>query len=188
MLRMNYNSKGALILPTTKHPQFDQCLAARKELLCFDAGDERVNQHPGLMVIHTLLARRHNKHAYHLSLVNRNWDDEKLFQEARKILIAELQHVTYNEYLPSIFGPVLTEFYKFKHREYNGFSRYDPYINPSIINEYAAAAGRFGHSSIISYHKFEPLNKQPTLYNNLSGYNLRDMYFDPTLIHENYVG
>ncbi|KPJ13122.1 Chorion peroxidase [Papilio machaon] len=70
---------------------------------CYLAGDRRVNQTPTLAVIHTLLLREHNRVADILSSLNPLWTDEKIYQEARKIVIAEIQHITYQEWLPLNF-------------------------------------------------------------------------------------
>ena len=73
--------------------------------MCFKfIGDVRVNQNPQLTVFQILQLREHNRLARELARLNPHWDDERLYQEARKIAIAEHQAVTYNEYLPIILG------------------------------------------------------------------------------------
>lgn len=68
------------------------------------AGDFRAQENPQLAITHTLLMREHNRLARGLQVINPQWDDEILFQEARRIVIAQIQHITYNEYLPAFLG------------------------------------------------------------------------------------
>lgn len=56
-----------------------------------------------LMAMHTIWVREHNRIARFLHLLNPHWGDERLYQEARKIVGAEIQHITYNEWLAVIF-------------------------------------------------------------------------------------
>jgi len=73
---------------------------------CFLTGDARVNEHLGVAALHSLLVREHNRVAAGLEALNPHWADETLFQESRRIVSAELQHITYNEYLPLLLGQV----------------------------------------------------------------------------------
>ncbi|GIY66002.1 vacuolar protein-sorting-associated protein 25 [Caerostris extrusa] len=68
---------------------------------------------------------------------NKNWDDEKCFNEARRWVIATLQNIIVNDWLPAFLGEELPE-----------YTRYDPSIDPSISNSFQSAAMRFGHTLV----------------------------------------
>ena len=68
----------------------------------FLAGDRRVTEQPGLTTLHTVFMRQHNKVAYKLSKVNPLWGDDRTYEEARKIIVAIMQHVTFTEFLPKV--------------------------------------------------------------------------------------
>ncbi len=68
--------------------------------------------------------------------------------QARRLAIAEYQHILYNEWLPIILGKqYMATLNLFPLSA--GYSRdYDPSVDPRINNEFAAAGMRFGHSLI----------------------------------------
>ncbi len=104
----------------------------------FFAGDVRANEHAGLTSMHTIWAREHNHVADKLASQNPEWSDEKIYQEARKWVVAEMQAITYNEFLPALLGGDGVGRYK----------GYDSNVNPQISNTFATAAYRLGHTML----------------------------------------
>lgn len=94
---------------------------------CFESGDTRANENLHLTSMHLIWARHHNYIAGNLGQLNPHWDDETVFQESRRILSAQLQHITYNEFLPVVLGNLVhfnddikrqtNDFYAFMFRE-----------------------------------------------------------------------
>ena len=107
---------------------------------CYFAGDDRASENPGLLSMQTLFMREHNRVATQLAQVNPGWNDERLYQEARRIVIAQIQHITFNEFLPVLSGDN-----SLKPNATGYFNGYDSSLNVSIYNEFATAAFRFGH-------------------------------------------
>jgi hypothetical protein len=103
----------------------------------FVAGDNRANENVGLTSLHALFVREHNRLTDRLHVVDSSLTDEELYQWARKIVGAELQSITYREYLPAVMGadaaPRAEDF------------AYDE-GDASITTAFSAAAFRFGHS------------------------------------------
>ncbi len=70
----------------------------------FVAGDPRVNENVPLTAIYTLWTREHNSMASILAEIHPDWKDEHIYWLARRIVTAEIQSITYNEWLPALFG------------------------------------------------------------------------------------
>lgn len=148
--------------------------------------------------------REHNRIAEGLQRVNPHWDDELLYQHARRIVTGSWQHLVYNEYLPRLLGWNAVNLYGLKlrpHGYYKGrehikikikisfiqssnvkltFTGYSDQCNPNVVNEFATAAFRIGHSLLRphiprmgpNYHPVDP----PIL--------LRDGFFNPDMIYQ----
>lgn len=148
-LEMLVTSDNRTLLPISRDPN-DGCngaAEAAKGKYCFDSGDARANENLHLTSMHLIFARHHNYLAEGLKSVNPNWDDEKLFQEARKILGAQMQHITFDEFLSVLIGKDSSEKMGILSKpEGINEDTYDPNVNPSIANEFAASAFRFAHT------------------------------------------
>ncbi len=119
----------------------------------FAAGDVRTNENIELTSLHALFAREHNRIADQLRALNPRLTDEQIYLRARSIVIAELQAITYNEWLPAILGPNAIAPYR----------GYNPRINPQLSNEFSTAAFRFGHSLLGDDVEFLDANGRPSM-------------------------
>ncbi|KAJ8880391.1 hypothetical protein PR048_016860 [Dryococelus australis] len=108
--------------------------------------DPRANENLHLTTMHLLWARQHNQLARRLAAINPSWNDERLFQEARKILSAQMQHITYNEFLPTLLGNDLMTKLRMSPEPVGYFTGYNSSVDPSIANNFATAAFRFAHT------------------------------------------
>jgi len=115
---------------------------------CYYAGDLRVNEQLNLIVVHTLFMREHNRIADTFARFHPEWSDEKIFQEARRLTIAEYQHVVYKEWLPVILGNNFMRLFGILPLSSGHSFDYDDNFDPRINNEFASAAFRFGHSLV----------------------------------------
>lgn len=104
----------------------------------FLGGDIRANENNGLTAMDTLWVREHNRVADQIAAANPSLNDEQIYQQARSWVIAEMQAVTYNEFLPALLGEGAVS-------PYHG---YNPNVDPDISNLFATAAYRFGHSMV----------------------------------------
>ncbi|MEV4641744.1 peroxidase family protein [Actinoplanes sp. NPDC049548] len=98
------------------------------------AGDGRANNNAVLTGIQTLFAREHNRIVGQLPS---GLSEETKFQIARRVVISEIQYITYNEFLPAM-GVTLA-----------GYRRYDPTVDATVSNEFSTVGYR-AHSVVHS--------------------------------------
>ncbi len=139
------NNAGTLLLPNNYLPRATQrgnpsaapVMAVDGRLLATPgkavvAGDVRANEQALLTSVQTLFAREHNRI---VAALPSSVSQQDKFQIARAAVIAEIQYITYNEFLPAM-GVSLPS--------YRG---YDPGVDPSTAHEFATVGYR-AHSII----------------------------------------
>ncbi|KAF0307535.1 Peroxidase [Amphibalanus amphitrite] len=119
---------------------------------CFISGDHRVGENIGLAYEHLVWTREHNRVAAALAVRHPDYDDERLYQEARRIVIGEYQHIVFNEWLPTILGYGYTQAAGLAPGSSPGYS---PEARGVIANEFSTAAFRFAHSMVHDVFELE---------------------------------
>lgn len=130
----------------------------------FMAGDVRAAENPDLTALQTLFVREHNYQVDQLHEAHPTWTGEQLYQQAKAIVTAEIENITYSEFLPHLLGPYAIT-------PYHG---YNPHIDPTITEEFAGAAYRFGHSIVSAEIGQVGEQGQET-----AAQDLKDAFFEP---------
>ena len=140
----------------------------------FLAGDVRANENAALTAMHTLWVREHNRIADEIADRYPQLNDEQIYQHARATVTAEIQAITYNEFLPALLGRDAVA-------DYQG---YDASVDPGIANVFSTAAYRFGHSMLSPELLRLDNDGTTSAAGNLA---LRDAFFAPGEVIDNGI-
>lgn len=171
LLSIHPGPDGLGMLPTNERGDGSKVdeRAASNEFL---AGDERVNEQPILVSLHTMFLREHNRIATKFAKKFSCWSDEKLFHQARRIVSAQVQLITYRYFLPTILG------------RKNGIPPYRGYnnsVDPTLDIFFSSVAFRFGHSMIPD--KLKILTRRNTPHSR-NGIELHKTFFNPRFVRD----
>jgi len=135
----------------------------------FLAGDLRANEQAALTAMHTLFLREHNYQAERISTADPQLDGDAIYLRARALIGAQIQVITFREFLPILLGADALP-------PYEG---YDPLVHPGIENAFSAMIYRFGHSMLSPQLLQLAPNGEPILQ---GPYPLRRVFFSPEII------
>ncbi|MEM0969120.1 MAG: peroxidase family protein, partial [Verrucomicrobiota bacterium] len=138
------------------------------------AGDVRANEQIALLAMHTLFVREHNYWARSLKRKDPSLSGEDLYEMARVIVGAEMQAITYREFLPVLLGPRAL-------RPYRG---YQSDVNAGIANVFTTAAFRVGHTMLPEEILRLDRSESPIPAGNLV---LADAFFVPSEVTEHGI-
>ncbi len=185
-LRTSTAANGEILLPFNTSNLSNATAGTGAASDFFIAGDVRANEQIGLTATHTLFMREHNRLADELktrldtldpSLVSmrdsaistpgNGIDDEGdfIYEAARKVVGAQIQKITYEEFVPVLLGPGALP----------TFTGYDESIDPGISNAFSTAAFRVGHTMLPG----DLLRSHDLSGTGATSIALRDAFFNP---------
>ncbi len=168
-LRTSSNATGDLLPINTTNLPVDPGPFGTPATSVFVAGDIRANEQSGLTAMHTLFMREHNRWADTLAAANPSWSDEEIYQMSRKLVGAEIQKITYADWLPALLGDSAM----------GSYGGYDSGVDSTISTEFSTAAFRIGHTMLSStLHRMDD-NGNTIAQGNLS---LLASFFNPSSI------
>lgn len=143
---------------------------------CCDVGDRRSDVHPAFLMLQTVFLRLHNDIAGRLSEMHHDWDDEMIFQETKKIVVAIHQHITYSEWLDVLLGDNHIHVHAYE----DGYEDvYDHEVDPTISMVFSTSAFRC-HTLIPGYFVLRDAG-----YKKTDKMKLRDTFRNPKSLTEN---
>ncbi|KAL8598120.1 hypothetical protein ACOMHN_030406 [Nucella lapillus] len=149
-IRDSFPKENDIRLPMANPPSpRDHVLRPVKRF--YRLGNPRGNENPFLLSFGVLWFRYHNYWAARLKANNKSWNDERLFDEAKKRVIGQYQKLVFKDWLPLWLGPDfdITK-YSYINGTLNPYKGYDPNVHPGISQEFQTAALRFGHTLVPS--------------------------------------
>lgn len=194
-LRMTSGANGEILLGQNSGGYANAEMGPTASSAYFLAGDVRANEQIGLTAAHTLFAREHNRLVDELSaritagdaLLAAERDaaigdpdngiatqEDFIFEAARKIVGAQVQKITYTEFLPMLLGVDLTGTY----------AGYDETVDAGISTEFSTAAFRVGHT-MLSSELLRVDDSGPVM--DVTRVALRDAFFNPAEVFDNGV-
>jgi hypothetical protein len=130
-------------------------------------GDPRCEENTNLFSMHTTWMREHNYWARKIRAEsNRPLTDEEIYQRARMIVGAEIEAITYNEFLPVLIGPGAIP-------PYTG---YKAEVNPGVSTVFSTASYRMGHTLLTHVLNRLDANLHPLPDGDLT---LKQAFFNP---------
>jgi hypothetical protein len=104
--------------------------------LFFLGGDERSNENIALSTMQNLLVREHNYWADVIKAGDPTLDDNGIYQRARAFVGAEIQSITYRDWIPILLGP----------NSLTTYTGYNSSVDPRVSLAFSTAGFRVGHT------------------------------------------
>jgi len=133
----------------------------------FVAGDVRSNENLALCALQTLFMREHNFWAAEIAAGDPTLSDQDVYMRARAIVGAEIELITYRDFIPILLGPNAIP-------AYTGFNRA---VDPRVSLAFATAANRVAHSMVPPL-----LERLDQNLHDIGDVNLQDSLFQPQKI------
>lgn len=162
-------------LPTANNPvpALHKILDTRRHYLL---GAPGAIENPALTSLAIMWVRNHNWHAERLKALHPTWNDEELFLEARKMVLGELQKITFYDWLPAYLGSPVP-----------AYAGYDGTIDPRVSHVFQSAAMRFGHTLVTTgvYRRDTQCNYRVEP-DGRPAYRMCNSYFEPNAVIDEY--